>query len=657
MKVALCSPHFLGSSPLTQTRPRTRLIVSLSLVLLFCIVTSQAQTSTQVGGLIWITDTPSNQVLTVDSGTNQLFGSPIPVGASPTLLAASPDQSRIYVGNFDDGTISVIDAASRTVIRTITASPNIYWLVVSPDGNVIYYTDRDTTSTAGHVHAITADFGTQLRDPVITNIPLGIAISVDGSLLYVSVPATGAVQIVDAATFAIVGSISTPNGSFGVTINTTGTRLYIANPGTPPANGSVTIVDLTNNNAILATVPTQLQTLDATLTPDGTAAWAFNQGSNSITVFDTSAPFGVITTITNVPSPGAIAISPDGAFAYSLDLNAIDIFKTTDFTKVVSIPGFPNIFLGFAIPTSAPPTSVTITRPIVANQRSDFNFGPHTFSVGPFPADVTVGAAAFMSVTATTTSQAAFQILLNGGSTGGGEESFAARPVTSTQTTTTTTNPFAGETCIVYTGEGGNCILYDATCTDAAHNPTPCPFSATFDIPIKTTYDTTQQIIGPDFLHQIPGTNNFESIFDFFSLQKVDPTTGGKGKNFSPFVATQRGLATNVSLGTFSGFLPPLGPKNEKEFRSNSTIPVKFRLKDSKGKKITNATARIAVARGTTPITPVSTNGTGVTFVYDPVQDVYQYNLSTKKYKAGIHTITVTGNDFPAQQVSFRIDN
>ena len=60
-------------------------------------------------------------VLDVASQTN--LGAPITVGASPWGLAMAPD-GKAYVANFGDGTVSVIDSSTNSVVATLPARSN-----------------------------------------------------------------------------------------------------------------------------------------------------------------------------------------------------------------------------------------------------------------------------------------------------------------------------------------------------------------------------------------------------------------------------------------------------------------------------------------------------------------------------------------------------
>jgi YVTN family beta-propeller protein len=71
----------------------------------------------------------------VDVATGNV-GTPIPLGKDPSGIAISPNGARAYVSNYDDGTVSVIDTASRGVVGSpIAVGTDDEFLAVTPDGS------------------------------------------------------------------------------------------------------------------------------------------------------------------------------------------------------------------------------------------------------------------------------------------------------------------------------------------------------------------------------------------------------------------------------------------------------------------------------------------------------------------------------------------
>jgi YVTN family beta-propeller protein len=65
----------------------------------------------------------------------------IRVGNGPLVVAASPDGTRVYVGNFQDGTVSVIDTRYERVVGTFAVGDSVTGLAVTPDAAQLVLTD------------------------------------------------------------------------------------------------------------------------------------------------------------------------------------------------------------------------------------------------------------------------------------------------------------------------------------------------------------------------------------------------------------------------------------------------------------------------------------------------------------------------------------
>jgi YVTN family beta-propeller protein len=96
-------------------------------------------------------------------------------------VAVSPDGSRIYVSQYDEGTLSVIDATTNDIVSTIAVSGSPYAIAVTPDGSRVYLTDFNggvaVIDTATNTIAETLNVGGGQK--------WDIAITRDGSTAYV----------------------------------------------------------------------------------------------------------------------------------------------------------------------------------------------------------------------------------------------------------------------------------------------------------------------------------------------------------------------------------------------------------------------------------------------------------------------------------------
>lgn len=67
------------------------------------------------GKHVYVTSFLSNTVSVIDTASNTVAGTPIPVGNCPHEVAITPDGKHAYVANGCDNTVSVIDTGSNTV--------------------------------------------------------------------------------------------------------------------------------------------------------------------------------------------------------------------------------------------------------------------------------------------------------------------------------------------------------------------------------------------------------------------------------------------------------------------------------------------------------------------------------------------------------------
>ncbi len=95
-----------------------------------------------------------------------------------------------------------------------------------------------------------------------------------------------------------------------------------------------------------------------------------------------------------------------------------------------------------------------------------------------------------------------------------------------------------------------------------------------------------------------------------------------------------------VRYGWCGGFQPPLNADGSSVFRQGSTVPVKFHLCDASGALQSGAIAELyirTIEGGVVVNEAISTSAAteGNLFRYDPVDQQYIFNLSTKKLDAG----------------------
>lgn len=129
----------------------------------------------------------------------------VPVGRGAEGFDVSPDGKQIWAANAQDGTISVIDAADKKVIDTLSANVrSANRLKFTPNGSLVF------VSTLGGPDLVILDAKTRRE---VKRLPIGrgaagIQMQPDGTRAYVSCSPDDYVTIIDVKTLEVAGHIN-----------------------------------------------------------------------------------------------------------------------------------------------------------------------------------------------------------------------------------------------------------------------------------------------------------------------------------------------------------------------------------------------------------------------------------------------------------------
>jgi YVTN family beta-propeller protein len=249
---------------------------------------------------------------------------------SATARGTSGSGWLVYASNEDGRTLSVIDAATDSVVATIDVGMRPRGVKVSPDGRTVYVAlsgspkcppampdaecakkvaDRSQDGVA------VVDVATRTTTKVL---PAGIDpetfdVSADGRTLFVSNEDAATLSLVDVASGRIKGTVKTGREPEGVTIAPDGRTVWV----TGETDHDVTVVDVASGKSI-AQIDTRGQRPRAVgFLPDGSKAYVTNEQSGTVAVIDPSSH----TVRASIPLPAnskpmGIAVSRDGSRVY-----------------------------------------------------------------------------------------------------------------------------------------------------------------------------------------------------------------------------------------------------------------------------------------------------------------------------------------------------
>ena len=134
------------------------------------------------GSKIYLAGTGGVRVLSTSTYAT-LATVPLPTGGQPLDTALSPDGSTLAVTDYLKNTVTLINTATNTVIRTIN-SAGAFGVAFAPDGKTVYATNIFSKSVSV-ITAATGAIRTTVTLPAGT-FPSGIVASADGKYEYVS---------------------------------------------------------------------------------------------------------------------------------------------------------------------------------------------------------------------------------------------------------------------------------------------------------------------------------------------------------------------------------------------------------------------------------------------------------------------------------------
>jgi YVTN family beta-propeller protein len=307
----------------------------------------------------YVVNRGSNTVSVFDTRSNQVVGSPIPVGELPEAIAITPDGRRAYVTVGLGSGISVIDTQTNQVVGApIVDSGLPDGIAITPDGRTAY-----VTNFFGNSVSVIDTQTNQVAGPAIKvgEEPAEVAITPDGRTAYALNSGSKSVSVIDTQTNQVVGApITVGKFPIGIAITPDGRSAYIANAGSK----SVSVINTQTNQVAGPAIKVGEEPASIAITPDGRFAYVVNNESGDVSVIDTQTNQVVGAPIKVHAGAIGIAIAPDGKDAYVTETGPSGV------TPIALQTGTPGASIGVGIdpwgiavvPDQPPAATFTATR-------------------------------------------------------------------------------------------------------------------------------------------------------------------------------------------------------------------------------------------------------------------------------------------------------
>ena len=263
------------------------------------------------------------------------------------LLGSAPSLAQnADITNYASSSVSVVDTRTNTITATIGVSRNeSYGVAVSPDGSRVYV----TTFYSGSLQVIDAATNTVGATLSVGDYPYSVAVSPDGSRVYVANWGFQPyVAVINAATNTVTATINVggnPGGGVspdGVAVSPDGSRVYV----TYTLSGYMAVIN-TATDTVVSTIylGDYAQGIPA-VSPDGSKVYVAT-GTGTVRVIDTATNGVSVIPVSSdynpyTGTPQNVAVSPDGARAYVTiaggGLDRLAVIDTTANTVTATVP-------------------------------------------------------------------------------------------------------------------------------------------------------------------------------------------------------------------------------------------------------------------------------------------------------------------------------
>ena len=253
----------------------------------------------------------------------------IAVALSCGMAAAAP---KVYVGNFKDNTVSVIDTSTGKVVATVPVAAGPHGMTITKDGKWVFVSG-DTSSQVSVIDTATDRVAQTIE---VGKGPHGSALTLDGRQLLVTVNGEDKIVFVDTAKRTVTGSVEVAK-PHTIAVHPNGKVAYVTSQ--QPGKFALAVVDITKRK-VVRSIALDKPPRDLEFGYDGKALYFTLAGLNAIKVL-------------NPTSDKIVAEIPTGASPHYANL-----FRGTK-TGLAVVQG-PGELLAFDPATNKPGRSVAV---------------------------------------------------------------------------------------------------------------------------------------------------------------------------------------------------------------------------------------------------------------------------------------------------------
>jgi YVTN family beta-propeller protein len=180
------------------------------------------------GKQVWVANMGSGTISVISTSTLKVTGTITLPPSQPYGIAITPDGTSAYVANGStSGAVYVINVAKQSLTATIKVGSAPFKLAVSPDGAQVYVANNND----GTVSVVDVLTNTVIKTITLAIPAIGVAFEPNGTRAYVT--ANDSLYVIDPSSYQVLATVPVGVYPVNVTVNPAGTEAFVCNRDSP----------------------------------------------------------------------------------------------------------------------------------------------------------------------------------------------------------------------------------------------------------------------------------------------------------------------------------------------------------------------------------------------------------------------------------------
>lgn len=194
------------------------------------------------GRRLWVTCEGAQSVVEMEAATGKILAAWKTAQEISHMIVSGADEGKLFVSNIRSGSATMIDRASGQVTSVPTAA-GAEGIDRSHDGREVWVTNRSDSS----ISVIDAASGTVVAKIASGgDMPIRVKFSPDGTQALVSNAKSNAVTVLDARSRQVIATIAVGAMPVGIQMSPDGKRAYVANTN----DDLITVIDMASRKVV-----------------------------------------------------------------------------------------------------------------------------------------------------------------------------------------------------------------------------------------------------------------------------------------------------------------------------------------------------------------------------------------------------------------------